>query len=148
MPATRLLWFLALAITLSACSGDPLGRQAISGTVKVDGQPLAKGDISIQPLEGQATSGGGEIFNGKYSVPRELGLVPGKYRIEIHAPVPGTAGKADENTLPGDPLPPARELIPPDWNKSSTQTIDVRKQGPFEFNFEVSTKSNASKAKP
>jgi hypothetical protein len=149
MPRYRFALVAALAaVLLIGCSRDPLGRHAISGTVKVDGQPLAKGDISFQPVEGQATSGGSPIIEGAYSVPKDLGLVAGKYRVEIHAPVPGTGGQADENALPGDPPAPPKELIPAEWNSASTHTIDVRKQGPFEFDFDISTKAVSQKSKP
>lgn len=143
-----LLAALAAAVfvsSLSGCSNDPLGRQAISGTVKVDGQPLAAGDISFTPAEGQPTSGGSPIRDGKYSVPRDMGLVPGKYRVEIHAPVPGTGGQPDENALPGDIPAPPKELIPADWNSASTQSIEVKKQGSGAFDFDVPTKKGAAK---
>ncbi len=145
-PAVDLLTAIALlAGLLTGCSADPLGRQALSGTVKVDGQPLANGDISFTPSEGQPTSGGSPIADGKYAVPRAMGLVPGKYRVEIHAPIPGTEGQPDENTLPGYPPAPPKELIPPDWNSASTQTIEVKKQGSSVFDFDVITKKGAAK---
>jgi len=130
----------ALALLCCGCGGDPLGRHAVSGTVKVDGAPLPHGNIGFQPTEGQGTAGGGRVTDGRYSVPRDGGLVAGKYRVVINAPMPGTGGKADETTMPGDPPAPPKELLPPDWNSSSKQTIEVKKEGPFVFDFDVKTK--------
>lgn len=131
---------ICLICLLFGCSKDPLGRQAISGTVVVDGAPLATGNISFQPIEGQATSGGARITDGNYAVPREGGLVAGKYRVSINAAVPGTGGGPAEGALPGDLPAPPRELIPASWNTASEHTIEVKSQGPFVFPFEVSTK--------
>lgn len=139
---------LALLVVLcGGCSQDPLGRKAISGVVKVDGAPLGKGNISFEPLEGQPTAGGSVIQEGGYAVPRDGGLVPGKYRVSIHAAVPGAVGVADENALPGDPAPAPKELIPKEWNTASQETIDVKKDGKNVFDFEVDTKGTATKAK-
>jgi hypothetical protein len=133
---------LALAaLCASGCNNDPRGRQAISGTVNVDGKPLEKGNISFQPTEGQATSGGAMVAGGKFNIPKDSGLVPGKYRVSINAPVPGTGGKADENSLPGDPPAPPKELLPKDWNSDSKQFIEIKSSGPFTFPFEVATKA-------
>jgi hypothetical protein len=148
MPAYLTAAAVLLLGLASGCSRDPLGRLAISGTVKVDGAPLPKGNISFQPIEGQATQGGSVVEAGRYAVPREGGLVPGKYRVSINAPVPGTGGKPDETTLPGDPPAPPKELIPPQWNTASNETIEVKKQGPFVFDFAISTKGGSAKAKP
>jgi hypothetical protein len=134
------LCFTALWL-MGGCGGDPLGRYAISGSVKVDGAPLEKGNISFQPTQGQATSEGAVVTGGKYSIPREKGLVLGKYRVVINAAVPGTAGKAiPADAQPGDPPPPAKEMIPPDWNVSSQHMIEVKREGPFVFPFDVATK--------
>jgi hypothetical protein len=123
------------------CGGDPLGRYAISGSVKVDGAPLEKGNISFQPTEEQPTSSGAVVAGGRFSIPRASGLTAGKYRVVVNAAVPGTAGKAiPADAQPGDPPPPAKELIPPEWNVSSQHTIEVKKEGPFVFPFEIATK--------
>ena len=130
-----------LLVALVGCSNDPLGRHAVSGTVNVDGAPLGSGNISFQPTEGQPTMGGARINDGKYSVPRDGGLVPGKYRVSINAPVPGTGGGIAEGAMPGDPPAPPKEMIPADWNTASEHYMEVKKQGPFVFPFEVSTKA-------
>ena len=123
---------------LTGCGGDPLGRQALSGTVTVDGAPLKQGNLSLQPTEQQPTSSGAMIADGKYVIARDQGLVAGKYRVSINAPVPGTGGEAAE--MPGMPPLPAKELIPAKWNTDSEHFIEVKKEGPFVFDFEVKTK--------
>jgi hypothetical protein len=42
--------------------------------------------------------------------------------------------------MPGDDIPTPKELVPPDWNVNSKQTIDVKEEGPFEFKFDIVTK--------
>jgi hypothetical protein len=125
---------------MSCGSGDPLGRHAISGTVNVDGAPVKDGNISFQPVAGAATSSGAPIADGKFDIERAKGLPPGKYRVSINAPKPNTGGKVDPNAMPGDPVAPPEELIPPEWNMKSQETIEVKPEGPFEFKFDISTK--------
>jgi hypothetical protein len=136
------IWGGAALLLLGGCGGDPLGRYAISGSVSVDGTPLAKGNISFQPTENQPTSSGAVVVGGRFSIPRDSGLVVGKYRVVVNAAVPGTEGKAvPADAQPGDPPPPAQELIPPEWNVASQHTIEVKREGPFDFPFEIATKS-------
>ena len=71
---------------------------------------------------------------------QEHGLPPGKYRVRINLPKPGTGGKVNPNELPGMPVAPPEELAPPEWNTKSTQTIEVKAEGPFDFPFNVSSK--------
>ncbi|MBX6315425.1 MAG: carboxypeptidase regulatory-like domain-containing protein, partial [Isosphaeraceae bacterium] len=108
----------AVAVALGGCgdTGDGLSRQAISGTVTLDGQPLARGTIQFLPISPQqATPALVEIKDGTYTIPRDRGLVPGTYKVLIsstatEAPAPG----ADE--LPGQTGPPPKDLIPPQYN--------------------------------
>lgn len=127
-----------LAGLLAGCGSDPLGRQPVRGSVKVNGMPLEQGDISFQPLEGQATASGAPIRAGEYAIPREQGLAPGKYRVVLHAPVPGTGGQPQAGEMPGEPLPPPRELFPPEWNDRSQQTVEVQAGKPAQFDFDIS----------
>jgi hypothetical protein len=122
------------------CGGAPAGLHAISGTVKLDGAPVEKGSIGFEPMSDQRTGGGAVIAAGNYAIPQAHGLAEGKYRVVVHAPAPGSEGKAAPNAAPGEAAPPPKDLIPPEWNESSTHTIEVTKQGPYVFPIEIATK--------
>lgn len=108
----------------------------------LDGAPIQSGRINFTPTEGQATSGGGVISSGKYAIPRDNGLMAGKYRVEISAaPVSDRPAPA----MPGEAPPLAKDLIPPEWNTASNQIVEVKKGGSNSFSFEVSSKSAAKK---
>src|SRR5689334_16793809 len=81
------LLFSAIGLVAPGCSGsgDELPREAVSGTVKLDGQPLANGAIQFTPDSGGATSGGSTITDGQYSIEQENGLVPGSYKVAVNA---------------------------------------------------------------
>jgi hypothetical protein len=128
------------AIAIAGCGRDnPLGRKALSGTVKLDGVPLEKGSIDFQPLDG-GTQTGDLIEKGAYSIPAHLGATPGKYRVVIFdtydtPPLP-------PGHMPGDDIPkPPKSKVPPEWNSKSTKEIEVKKEGPFKFDFDVVTKT-------
>jgi len=133
-------WCLALAAVIVSwgCRDDnPQKRQAVSGTVTLDGKLLEQGMITFQPQGGQGMSGGAAIANGKYSIPRLQGLAEGKYRVEIHAGAPGAAASKEP---PGMPPTPAKELIPAEYGSKSDKSVTVTAKGPNEFNFEIVTK--------
>jgi hypothetical protein len=134
--------FLAICLFCAVTSGcgpdNPLGRKALSGSVKLDGSPLEKGTVEFQPLDGGVQSGG-LISGGSYSIPAHQGATPGKYRVVIfdtYDTPPLPAGH-----MPGDDVPkPPKSKVPPSWNSKSQQTIEVKKEGPFKFDFDVVTK--------
>ena len=139
----RKLVMVLCAVALSSgfvgCGSDnPLGRKAISGAVTLDGQPLEKGAIEFHPLEGGVQSGD-LISAGAYAIPAPQGPTVGKYRVVIYdtydtPPLP-------PGHMPGDTLPPAPKLkVPADWNSKSKHEIEVKKEGPFKFDFEIVTK--------
>ncbi len=117
--------------------GDPLQRQAVSGTVTFKGQPLDKGTITFLPADSQskAQPGGATITNGQFSLPAAQGLAPGKYRVQISSPVGGAEAKPDE--APGDSSKLAEERIPASWNTESKHEITVEKGGANKFDFKI-----------
>jgi hypothetical protein len=149
MPKPRFLTFLlAVALVhggalLPGCSHDSEGRQSVTGTVTLDGAAVQSGSISFSPTEGQATSGGAVISNGKYSIPRDNGLLPGKYRVSISAPDSSTDRPAP--AMPGEAPPLAKELMPPEWNTASNQIVEVKKGSANSFPFEIARKSSSKK---
>ena len=141
MPA-RYASFAAVLLGCAAfvgCGGNnPLGRKAISGTVKLDGQPLPNGQIELHPVEGGVQSGAA-IKDGAYSMSRDTGPALGKYRVVIYDTY--ETPPQPPGYMPGDDLPPPpKPKVPPDWNTKSKQTIEVKKEGPFKFDFDVVTK--------
>ena len=133
---TRSLFVLAgLLLLLGVCvgcgPGNPLGREAISGRITMDGKPLEWGNIRFEPIDGKkdAVGSGDVITDGHYSIAAEKGLPPGKYRVRIFA---GTA-RAPGEKLPGEeelPMPgvelPGKELIPRKYNSASQITHGIK----------------------
>ena len=134
----------ALGLTLAAhfvgCGPEnPLGRKALSGKVTLDGSPLEQGNIEFHPMFEGGVQSGGQITGGSYSIPAHQGATPGKYRVAIADFVP--TPPLPPGFMPGDPLPPSpAPKVPANWNTQSQHTIEVKKEGPFEFNFDIQTK--------
>jgi hypothetical protein len=139
---------LALLVAAGGCgggSGDSLPRHAVYGKVTLDGKPLEQGVISFTP-DAQGASpvtGGGVISAGSYSIPRDQGLTPGKYKVAItasDAPIALAAGEA-----PGAP-PRAKTkakpepVIPAKYNAKSTLEREVKADGSNTFDFELTSK--------
>jgi hypothetical protein len=129
----RCLWSLAasLAVALgsSGClGGDDMPRQPLSGLVKLNGKPLAKGVIFFTPagklVSGVTVQGAGMIRNGRFSIRRAYGLTPGKYRIAVHA---GGTRKERPNsgTIPGKVEAVNEDLIPSKYNSRSELEIEI-----------------------
>ncbi len=125
----------SLILALVGCGGgggtvsDNLPRTAVSGTVTLDGQPLAQGNILFDPAErGPGTTlATGEIKDGKFSIEQPLGPVPGKYKVLISSVPPVTiAAGEDPGTQPKmDP-----EKVPAQYNSKTTLTQDVAAGAP------------------
>lgn len=130
---------LTLLVLVSAGCGksNPLGRQAVTGTISLNGQPLEHGTIEFSP-QGEGTASGAVIENGSFSIPADKGLPPGDYLVRISA--------ADEEgepvDMPGESTKIAPELIPPEYNSESEQTFTVSTDGSNEFNLDISTTSS------
>jgi hypothetical protein len=79
-----------LAVTF-LCGSAGCGKKnaALSGTVSYDGQLVDNGVIAFLPdgdpnaVDAQSKKVAERIKDGKYSIPPEKALVPGKYRVEI-----------------------------------------------------------------
>ncbi len=124
---------------LVGCSDPYAGRYAVSGTVKLVGQPLDKGQILFYPLDKQGTESGAPVTNGEYSVPRQSGLKPGKYLVRITSGDAKTIDnpEAEAGGPGGSTNIVSVDRIPPEWNVSSKNEIEVKADGPNKFDFEI-----------
>jgi hypothetical protein len=126
---------IALA-TLTGC-GEQQNRHELSGEVKLKGQPVEDGSIYFTPVEGQHTGDGAQIVAGKYRIPRDKGLSPGKYKVTIYAG-DGRSGAGDAS--PDSPYAgskPGQERIPPAYNEKSNVVREVTRGGPNKFDFDI-----------
>jgi hypothetical protein len=128
-------------LLIGGCSGDPsavvdtLPRVAVSGTVTLDGSPMPRGKIQFDPATGvEGVTAAGEISDGKFSIGRSLGPVPGKYRVRISSrPV----GKIKEGDMPGGSLKLEPETVSAKYNAKTTLEADVTADGSNSFDFVV-----------
>ena len=102
---------------------DTLPRKAISGTVTLNGQPLAQGVIQFDPTpenKPPTTMAVGEIKDGKYAIQLAQGPVQGNYKVSISSRPPVVIG-----TEPGELPKPVPEKVPAIYNTKSTLTKEI-----------------------
>lgn len=123
-------------LMLCGCDGGAgeLPLRGVSGKVTLDDRPLERGQITFSPEPGgPGTQAGGPISAGSYSIPRDQGLMPGKYAVMI------AGGSAAE----GDPDDPSKKVkatpdpIPARYNALTTLKAEVAADGTNAFDFEL-----------
>jgi hypothetical protein len=135
----------ALTFALCGCGGgatDSLPREAVYGTVTLDGKPLEGGSIAFDPdAQGQANpvSVGGNIIGGSYSISKADGPTPGKYRVSIY-----DAG-ADGGLAPGEaPGAPAKKTkassVPAKYNANTTLSAEIKAGSSNKYDFTLTSK--------
>jgi hypothetical protein len=129
-----------LLLLVGGCGDSAGGRQEISGTVTLRGQPLDQGIIEFHPLDNPSsdqlvTKSGAMIKDGKYLIPKAQGLVPGKYRVVL-----SSGDQKASLSEAGDPGPKSifsKERIPADYNLNTKQVVEVKKGGPNQFDYVI-----------
>lgn len=114
--------FVCAAPLWLGCSGS--GLHAVSGEVSLDGEPVDGGNILFLPTEGEAKRGAAEIVAGKYAIPAQQGLQPGKYRIEIRWDKP--TGKQIASGDPGMMMEERVPVVPTKYNAESTLVEEIK----------------------
>jgi hypothetical protein len=136
MKLARINAFLLVLACLAGCDDGPL-RLPVTGTVQLDGKPLAMGSLLMTPLKSGPVAGC-DIKDGRFEMPKDRGPGPGEYRVEITAYRP-TGRKVFDSDLNAstetlEPIVPAR------YNTSSELTATVSAEEPNEFAFDLKSK--------
>ncbi|MBA4064672.1 MAG: hypothetical protein C0501_13350 [Isosphaera sp.] len=130
-------WWAALAAALFAAGcGDGVVRREVSGTVRLEGTPVAQGLIEFEPLDGQPTRTSADIKGGEFRLPQNEGLADGRYQVRISA-----TGRTDPIPVPpghvGPPPVPKEwqvRKIPDRYNRNSDLAVEVGdKENVFPF---------------
>jgi len=115
--------FGAAALLLSAGCADN-NKSVVSGTVLVDGQPLANGTIQFFPSDGNGQTGAAGVTDGKYTANAGVG--------DMKVIITGikVVGKIKQYDTPDSPtVDDVRELLPDKYNKNTELTATL-KPGP------------------
>lgn len=123
-----LLVVSGLALAIAGCGGD--ARRAVSGAVTVDGEPLQDGIIRFEPLAGTSGSGAGTaIVDGRYTLPADKGLFPGRFRVRIESHQ--LTGEMYNDVIRGR----QPEILPVKFAEDGPREVEVEMGGKAEFNF-------------
>ncbi|MCA9064882.1 MAG: carboxypeptidase regulatory-like domain-containing protein [Planctomycetaceae bacterium] len=122
-PAYVFVAGVLLLSTVAGCGGRDLPDLAsVTGTVEMDGKPLADATVMFIPESGRPSSGttdsGGNYT--MYYVDNVKGVVPGKCRVLI------STGKPSLENEDGEPTPGAPETVPAEYNIDSTLSFEVK----------------------
>ena len=139
---TTARWLVA-GVSLCCVAGCDRGyegdrRYPLSGTVRVDGEPLDVGTISFIPAdEKKQRVSGGPISNGVYSVEEIIGANAGQYRVEIHWQK--KTGRQVPDPVTGDLYDERKEGLPKRFHQESELEAEVSADQ-TKFDFDLKTK--------
>lgn len=120
------------------------GRQAVTGSVSLDGSPLAEGSIQFVPKDPNLGAPvGATIADGKYAIEKEQGPLPGSYAVKIDSIEGGSAPKSAAEALENAERPTkivAKNRVAAKFNAKTKLSAEVKAEGPRSLDFEVTSK--------
>lgn len=129
MRNARWFWFAAAGLVVLGCVALvlwflPESEPTVTGTVRLNNQPLPTGSIAWIPIEGTPGPGGGAGINkdGKYEITR--GLRPGRYRVEIRS-TRALPRKVLNPTIPSELVDEEVPVIPEQYNSGGGLVREV-----------------------
>jgi len=120
---------LSISVWLGCGPDNPLNRQPVSGSVKLNGEPVAKGSIRFDSVTRGPTIAGGTIRDGRYEISGEKGLAPGEYAVYLNIMDPKWDARKE---------PSPKEMAPPEYTDGSKKV--TVKGGSNVFDFDIRTK--------
>jgi hypothetical protein len=123
---------LLLIVSLTGCSGSASGVAEVTGTITMDGSPLANAVVTFVPTEMGSPSYGRTDQSGIYTLQytREVsGAVIGEHRVRI-----STMSSGDPDSDP--PIPASPETVPAQYN-SQSELLRTVESGSNTIDFEL-----------
>jgi hypothetical protein len=116
------LFSTLLLATLAGCGG----KASVTGTVSLDGEPVANGAIAFIKSEGEPVrEGGAVITNGSFRTE----IPPGKYKLELTgSKVTGTRTQTGFDGKP-ETIQTTGELFPARYNTNTELQEEIRAGG-------------------
>jgi hypothetical protein len=131
----RLLIAAWVVLIISGC-GPKSTRLGVEGRVTFDGAPVPEGKISFIPLPGTSSpTAGATIKDGDFKVPRDKGVRPGKFRVEIRAI--RDSGKTMRDDLSGETIAKKEAYIPKRYNDASELVAEIAPEGTNRLEYDL-----------
>jgi hypothetical protein len=127
-----LMFFVTLL--LAGCGSND-GRKTVSGTVSLDGKPLASGSVVFQCVEGKGNNAGGPVKDGQFSIPASHGVFPAKYAVAVQAFRP--TGRKVHSESTGRDIDEVAQL---QFRESGSITATVTAGGNNYFEFKLTSR--------
>jgi hypothetical protein len=123
-----------LFATVIGCGSDT-ALLPLAGNVTFQGEPVASGEITFQPVDPQQRLATAPIVDGKYRLDPRFGAAPGEYTVAIRA------YRAAAQAGPGNPYAPDAEAteqyVPRQFNDATTLRITASAESlEHDFNLE------------
>lgn len=132
----RCLGLMLLALVTTSCNES--ARREITGTVLLDGELLAKGNIELRPLRG--TPGppvGAEIVDGRFRIAPEGGPMAGEFSVEITAS--RKTGEQRRDDFSDEMYDVVEQFLPARYNESTELKATVNESGPTELSYKLTS---------
>lgn len=118
-------------LVIAGCGGGGADDYPVQGSVTLDGQPVAEGQIYFFAANREGTPQICNIVDGKF----EGRVTEGQKRVEI------TATRESSTPAP-DGLPNYVSYIPAAYNTESTLTAEVKADGDNDFTFPLQSQGD------
>jgi hypothetical protein len=119
MRVHRLAGVVVVCALMAGCEDSKVAE--VTGTVTVDGEPVAAGSITFFPADGQAPTAGTQITDGKYTAKVPIGV------MKVSISYPKVAGTKKLYPTPDSPVGTLwKEGLPAKYNEQSELTFEVK----------------------
>lgn len=133
----RSCWLIAAMLLLAGCGSD---RIPIRGDVTCDGDPVLRGTIAFEPVDGKGVATGGKIIDGKYTLVGDAALQPGQKMVRIVATRKTGRRIQAQFAPPGTLTDEIERYIPDIYNTRSTLTCEVSRDGSHQIDFALKSR--------
>jgi hypothetical protein len=100
------------------CSGCGENLATVEGNVTFNGQPVNRGVISLEPVDGKGPTAGGNVEDGEFLIED---VVPGEKIVRINAVYSKGMEKQDD----GSEVEIVDDLLPKEWGQESKEKLIV-----------------------
>lgn len=133
-------WSLTAILLIGCCGCTPAGpaRQAISGSVSLDGKPASDIKLVFIPLGGNQVGAVANVENGEFQLSAEHGPSAGAYDVVVETVQPEL--EDFESLRQAGETPFATTKIAGKYLKRGALRADVQDEGANAFTFEITSR--------